>query len=185
MAKLKNLANLPLLLSLLVLVLVPLSALLATQSSRLDIRGLAGENRAAIMFLDPPQAEVPVGEELVLKVYLNTEGREVEGADVALNYDPTYLELIGNTIDPGVILETYTGRSVDNRKGTAFIRALGGTYQGVRGKLAEVRFRAKEAGATQVSLFFQTGGAQECAVWASNNQGDILRATTGTTVEIR
>ncbi len=136
------------------------------------------------MFLDPVSITTQVGEEVIVKVYVNTSGSQIEGADIALKYDPNYLELVDNTINPGLVLESYTGRTVDARKGMAFIRAVGGSYQGVRGKLAEATFKTKQSGITQINLYQASGGLQECAVWQSENGGDILGATMGSTIEI-
>ncbi|MDP2874219.1 MAG: cohesin domain-containing protein [bacterium] len=185
MKNLSDPAKIPLLLSLLVLVLLPLSVLVASQTPRTQTRGLAGEGRVAIMFLEPSVVQAKVGEAFPLNVYLNTIGQEVEAADVVIKYDPEKLELVDNTVKPGLVLENYTGLTVDARKGFATIKASGGSYKGVRGKLAEVSFRPKAAGSTTVELYFQSGGLQECAVWSQASKADILKATNPAKIEIK
>lgn len=185
MKTLSDPSKIPLLLSLLVLVLLPFSVLVSSQSKPTQTRGLAGEGRVAVMFVDPSTVSAKVGQEFTVGVYLNTGGQEVEAADVVIKYDPAKLELVDNTVKPGLVLENYTGLMIDAHKGFAVIRAGSGSYKGVRGKLAEAAFRPKSVGSTNVELYFQTGGANECAVWSKSSKADILKATNPAKIEIQ
>lgn len=137
------------------------------------------------MFLEPSAVKAKVGEAFPLNVYLSTGGQEIDAADVVVKYDPEKLELVDNTVKPGLVLENYTDLAVDSRKGFATIKASGGSYKGVRGKLAEVSFRSKTAGETSVELYFQSGGLQECAIWSKASKSDILKATNPAKIEIQ
>lgn len=185
MKTLSDPSKIPLLLSLLVLVLLPFSVLVSSQSQKTQTRGLAGEGRVAIMYLDPSAVSAKVGEEFTVGVYLNTGGQEVEAADVVIKYNPEVLELVNNTLKPGLVLENYSGLMIDARKGFATIRAGSGNYKGVRGKLAEATFSPKTTGSTNVELYFQTGGANECAVWSKSTKADILKATNPSKISIQ
>jgi len=180
-----KLEKVPILIGTLALVItLPMVVFLTTRKEPATLKTRAGVEQKSLLYLWPAQVttELETNEVFQIDVTLNTQGQESGGVDVVVSFDPDILELVGNTIEPGIIFGNYFGRRVDRRKGIVQISATG-QFSG-QGKVASLSFRPLKRGETGVNLIFQIGGAQECAVWNTTEKKDLLKTVNGTKITI-
>ncbi|MCG2685799.1 cohesin domain-containing protein [Candidatus Parcubacteria bacterium] len=180
-----KLEKVPILIGTLALVItLPMVVFLTTRKEPTALRTRAGVEQESLLYLWPAQVTTTLetNGSFQIDVTLNTQGQESGGVDIVISFDPDILELVDNTIEPGIIFGNYFGRQVDHRKGIVQISATG-QFSG-QGRVAGLSFRPLKRGETAVDLVFKTGGAQECAVWDTTEKKDLLKAVNGTIITV-
>jgi len=131
----------------------------------------AGEEKAQLWLL-PTQVKLKQGEETEVKVFLVSRVKDVGGVDLVLKYNPILLEVVGNTIEPGIIFNYYRDRLVDNRKGIIRLSSSG-NFKG-EGTFATFNIKGKEIGNGKIEIVSSETSADSAVVWDSEEKGNIL-----------
>lgn len=139
---------------------------------------------AADLHISPPASAVRVGDTFAVALMVSAGSQPVDGADVAVGFDPQYLRVVDtngqetNRIRPGPRLSMVLRNEVDNKTGRIGYSAgqLEGSVPAGQFELATVRFRliAKPPAASQVSYLAGTD--------LSFQGASVLRQTEGGTV---
>ena len=178
----KTMRRLPIFASLFFLLLsVPLTVILATQQ-RLSFFSKAGLGDQAQMWLWPAQVELRQDEVQNIEVILKTNQRQSGGVDLVLRYDPQMVEIVANTIQPGVVFDYYRDRLVDNRRGLIRLSAKG-SFQG-QGSFANFEIRGLQSGQTQIEIVNSAQILDSTVVWDQNEAANILGRSDNTTVTV-
>jgi hypothetical protein len=131
----------------------------------------AGEEKAQLWLL-PTQVKLKQNEEVEVRVFLVSKEREVGGVDLVLKYDPGLLEIVGNTIKPGLIFDYYRDRIVDKRRGLIRLSSLG-KFKG-EGTFATFIIKGKERGSGKIEIINPQTSVDSTVVWDSEEKGNVL-----------
>lgn len=141
----------------------------------------------AKLTLNADKQIVKRNEDVAVVVELDTSGRVVEGVDVTLKYDPSFLEpILVNRMPfvPGRLFPDIPLNSYDSRIGVATMSAitpLNQNYIGM-GTVGVISFKAKKAGMTAISLQAEPGNTVDSNV-VSDGQ-EILGETKNVSITI-
>ena len=138
---------------------------------RTDWPTKAGEEKAQLWLL-PTQVKLKQNEETEVRVFLVSKINEVGGIDLVLKYDPSLLEIVGNTIKPGTIFDYYRDRLVDNRKGIIRLSSSG-KFKG-EGTFATFTIKGKETGNGKIEIVSPKTSADSTIVWDTQEKTNIL-----------
>jgi hypothetical protein len=141
----------------------------------------AGEDKAHLWLL-PTQIKLKQGEEVEVKVFLVSKVNEVGGIDLVLKYNPELIEIIDNTIRPGLIFDYYRDRFVDNRKGIIRLSSSG-KFKG-EGTFATFIFRGKQLGNGKIEIVTPKTSVDSTVIWDSQEKTNILGNTYNISFEI-
>lgn len=145
----------------------------------------------AYFYLSPPSGTYYIGQPFTVNIMVATDGENTDAADVYLNYNPNYLEVVdalpaipGTQIQPGPIYSVYPGNEVN--AATGFIRVTGFNpmtpYNSGKGSgvFATITFKGKQiTNGTTVSFEFNPGDSHDCNLAQTITSADILTAATG------
>jgi len=140
--------------------------------------------RGAVLQLEPNQGNFEVGKEFTVKVLLDTGEYETDATDVRLSYDPLVLE--GVKIEPGTIYDAYPTKRFSQDDGAVIIygiTSVSTTFKGV-GEFAQVTFKAKKPGKTNLIFEYVPESTKDSNVVATKLAKDILSRVEGATIEI-
>jgi len=124
------------------------------------------------------------GEILPVEIYLDSQGRKVDGVGVVILYDPEFLEI---EIPSGLKVENLGLSRIlfpvkDNfPKGElrfSLISQPGRYFQG-RGKIASLKFKILKEGITDLNFKFKPGATDDCNVSLYKKGVDILGEVRG------
>ncbi len=160
--------------------LVAVGLTLYLTSQRQEIRHKAAEG--ATLTLTPRASQVREGDEIIFDVALNTGDYDVATAQLAIIYNPTYLE--GVRIDPaGVMPNVITSGVIANGKGTIAVRGDMSTPFHGQGNIATVTFRGKLATPTTTASFDSTTYVPNSSA-DPNQVTNVLVSTTAGTIQV-
>lgn len=135
--------------------------------------------------LVPSAEQDPTGASFPVRIYLDTQGRAIDGVDVVLNFDKARLlaededfSAAGLQILPGSLLSNTTANEINNTSGKiTFSQTTGGnnTFNG-SGVLATIYFKALAEGAAFANFDFTKGKTSDTN--ASFGGADILDSVT-------
>lgn len=134
----------------------------------------AGEEKAQLWLL-PTKLNLKQGEETEIRVFLISRVSEVGGVDLVLKYDPSFLEIVGNTIKPGTIFDYYRDRLVDNRRGIIRLSSSG-KFKG-EGTFATFMIKAAKKGEGKIEIISPKTSPDSAVVWDAEEKTNILEAT--------
>lgn len=129
----------------------------------------------ASLYFTPIAGSAATGQELVVRVMLNTAGQEVNAADGKIIFDPKALAVERIEADDSIFRSWATAPRYDNEAGEV---VFGGslpattTYSGERGEILRIVFRGLRTGETR--LRFDTGSA----ILAGDGTGGNILAET-------
>lgn len=160
---------------------IPVTVFLATQQ-RISFFSQAGLGDQAQMWLWPAQTRLNKNETASLEVILKTDQRQSGGVDLVLGYDPQMVEIVANTIQPGVIFDYYRDRLVDNRRGIIRLSSKG-NFQG-QGSFASFVIKGLQSGPSQIEIVNSAQILDSTVVWDQTESANILGRSDNTTVTI-
>lgn len=109
---------------------------------------MAPEARGAQLFFESQTPTVSIGDELTVKVYLNTED-EVLNAFEGKVYFPRSLEFI-NASDGGSVVNLWVRKPAPDYFGIFFSGITPGGFYGNKGKIFDIKFKAVASGAGKI-----------------------------------
>jgi hypothetical protein len=142
----------------------------------------AEEDKAQLWLL-PTKVELRQGEETTVRVFLVTRINESGGVDLVLKYNPNLLEIVDNTVKPGMIFDYYRDRLVDNRRGIIRLSSSG-NFKG-EGTFATFSVKGKAVGSGKIEFVSTKDSVNATVVWDSQEKENILGATYNLSFEVR
>lgn len=139
----------------------------------------------ALLLLNPSQKTLKVGEEVEVRVELNTNDTEVSGADVIIRYDPSLVEVVdadgnpqnGVQVRPGLLFPQYPVNEVNVANGRIGFSAAAlppKTFTG-EGTLAYIKLRTLKPGTVSLQIEFAKGATDDSNVVEAGSRGnDVL-----------
>lgn len=113
------------------------------------------DNATGILRLVPARYQAKVGDAFTLSVELDAIGKQLDGADAILRFDPTVLEVVD--INPGTYFSTYPRKTIDNVNGsvkvTGFTSSVLPPLESPQ-QLFTLNMQAKKAGSYKVTIEF-------------------------------
>jgi len=131
----------------------------------------AGEEKAQL-WLMPTKVRLKQGEEAEVKVFLASREKEVGGVDLVLKYESALIEIVDNTIRPGVIFDYYRDRMVDGRRGIIRLSSLG-RFKG-EGTFATFTIKGKEVGSGEIEIVNPQDSVDSTVIWDSEEKTNLL-----------
>ncbi len=132
-------------------------------------------DKKAVLSLITQEKEVAVGETVNVSIYLDTQGKLVDGVDVILKYDTIILKAKDKEVKKGEVFSNVMTNEIDQKTGLIKFSALsqpGQTFSGT-GTLVTLNFKALRSGQTAIAFVFEKGSTEETNV-ASQGK-DILK----------
>lgn len=141
----------------------------------------------ASITLIPKEKQVKTGDTFTIEVKLNTNNREINGADAVIKYNPLFLEA-AEKIENGDLFDNLLIAHVDKNKGIIDITAsrLSNEQKTISGEgvLALVTFVAKQKGETTVDLIFDEARSDTSNVLETKTSKNILTTVSGSLITI-
>jgi hypothetical protein len=109
--------------------------------------GIPGTVRAARLYMTPATGAFPVGETFSVKLFLDTEGEEINALDISLSFPADRLQLVSPNTSVSLIDVWASQPKFNNRTGEISLR--GGIPNGVEtsgGLIGELTFRVRSTG---------------------------------------
>jgi hypothetical protein len=141
----------------------------------------AGEDKAHLWLL-PTQIKLKQGEEAEVKVFLVSKINEVGGIDLVLKYNPELIEIIDNTIRPGLIFNYYRDRFIDNRKGIIRLSSSG-KFKG-EGTFAAFAIKGKKVGVGKIEIVSPQFSVDSTVIWDKEEKTNLLGNTYNLSLEV-
>lgn len=130
---------------------------------------------------------VNLGDTFQTKAIIFTGGHKVSGGDLVLKYDPVFLTASPSAVLTGKVFKDYPLSFVDDKNGV--IRVSGVSEKGAdfsgRGVFANLSFKAKAKGQTQISVDFQKGESKDSNILDSESIQDILEKVQNLSITIQ
>lgn len=140
----------------------------------------ANQARAATLYLSPASGSYHIGDTFEVFVFVNSSDQAMNAAKAVINFSKDKLEAISVATKDSIFALLVGNPTFSNSAGTAQFSGVILTpgYDGSKGQLATIIFRAKSEGRAYVSI----GDSQ---VLANDGDGtDILNAKTGAVFNI-
>lgn len=140
--------------------------------------------------LSSDQKVVKVGDELKVKILVDTAGKSSDGVDVVLRFDPKLLVPLATTsafLTQGTAYQEFPQVSVDSLLGIVRLSAtIPPGIPGFSGKglLGTLSFRAKGAGVTTLALDYTKGMSDDSNIAAEGTSLDILEGVDNLKIKI-
>jgi hypothetical protein len=129
-------------------------------TSSTGVTGRVAALSNAKIYLLTDKGEYKTGDNLVLRINLDTGGHTINGVDVILKYDPKLLSASSNRIIKGDIFQEFSLADVDSTNGIVRISGISSIqnkgYNGM-GDIAAISFRAISQGDASFSVEFKKG----------------------------
>ena len=155
-----------------------------------DIREKAA-GTDVIFSLSPANIQTVTDSTFMLDIMLDTGSKVVNGAEVIIRFDKNALEALA--LNPGSIFPTYpeVGRVIDNEKGEIRLSGMAFNFQtgGIEpfsgiGKFGDIKFRAKETGASSINFVFTLGDTTDSNVVEKDTSLDVLTIVIGSQISV-
>lgn len=136
----------------------------------------------------PKNASIKVGQTQKIDINVNTAGKKISGIDAVLEYDPTLIEIVPESIVPGNIVKTLITKKVDliNKKIviSGVIEPNAPPFEG-QGNLATLTIKGLSKGTALLSpLFTAPGNTKDSNVVEATNGKDALAKVIGGTYTV-
>lgn len=133
---------------------------------------------SATLSLSPSSSSVKVGSSVTVTAYINTGGDRINAAEATINYPADLLQYVSNSTG-GSIFTFWTSPPSSSSTATSFGGGLATPgYEGTRGKIISLSFKAKKQGTANLSI---TGGK----ILADDGYGtNIFAGGNGTSITI-
>lgn len=140
--------------------------------------------------LSGDQKVVKVGDEVRVKIWVDTAGKSSDGVDVVLRFDPKLLAPLATTsafLTQGTAYQEFPQVSVNSLLGMVRLSAtIPPGVPGFSGKglLGTLSFRAKLAGVTALTLDYTEGMGDDSNIVAEGTSLDILEGVNNLKIKI-
>lgn len=140
--------------------------------------------------LSSDQEVIKVGDELKVKISVDTGGENSDAVDVVLRFDPKLLVSLATTsafLTQGTAYQEFPQVSADSLLGIVRLSAtIPPGIPGFSGKglLGTLSFRAKEAGVTTLTLDYTKGMSDDSNIAAEGRSLDILEGVDNLKIKI-
>lgn len=144
--------------------------------------------RQVSLSLSPENQEVVVGESFAVEIVLDTAGREVNAADVVLDFDEDLLTVVEGRAVVGESFDRHFRNAADNEKGLFTFSSAMDPGKSFSGKtvLATLTFSGKKAGSGIVSIRFKEGSTVDSNVsFGDETTPDLLEKVVNAEVTLR
>jgi len=133
---------------------------------------------AASLSVTPATGNFTINQEFDVNIMLDTEGEEVTGTDVTLNYDATKLKVV--TLTPGTIFGSYPIKSASAGVITFTGIITTGSQTGYTGSgtFGTVKFKVLQTGTTTLDFDFTKGAVADSNVVSTTSGQDLLSSVT-------
>jgi hypothetical protein len=156
-------------------------------SSSSLVSGRVASLSNAKIYLLADKNQYKTGDNLVLRINLDTGGHTINGVDVILRYDPKLLFASSNRIIKGDIFQEYPLSDVDSKNGIVRVSAISSIsskgYNGM-GDIAAISFRTISQGDASFSVEFKKGDTTNTNVVEAFTGKNILEEVKNLTVNI-
>jgi len=119
---------------------------------------------------------------LPVSLYLNTQGKKVDGVGIVILYDPKFLEIDASGIvlkNPQLSKIIFPVKEVsEGELRFSLISSVNGYFQG-KGKIATLNFKVLQEGVTDLNFKFRPGATDDCNVVLYKKGVDILEEVKG------
>lgn len=136
--------------------------------------------------LRPEKSEYKLGEQIVVKVIADSDNQTVFGFDLVVNYDPTAVKFVSNTI-VNQQLQTIVKKSLGGVNISAFKGIIEGSkseaYAGT--EIATMIFAPIKASDTNISLKFAKNKTDETNLINDDLNEDTLTRVINTSIKIK
>lgn len=156
---------------LVVFIALPVAVFLATKQ-RAIFFGKAAQEQQVQLWLWPAALKLNLGEEQKVEVLLGTKEKVSGGVDFVLKYDPQKIEIVDNSIKPGMIFNYYRDRLVDNRRGIIRLSSKG-KFSG-QGVFASFTVKGVSGGETKMEVVATKDTPDGTVVWDEFEQNNLL-----------
>lgn len=135
--------------------------------------------------LSTTSTTIKVGENIDVTISMEATGRQLNGADIVLHFNPGILN--GVEFLPGNYFQLTPRKTLDNLSGTVKITSLD---SGANGKLSAqtslgiVRFKAQKPGTSPVNFDFIEGGTNKSTLIEHGTSQNILGEAKGITITV-
>jgi hypothetical protein len=141
----------------------------------------------AKIYLLAERPSYQVGDNLNLRIFLDTGGHTVDGVDTILRYDPKLFQASSSGIIKGKIFQEFPLTQVDEKSGVVNISGISSIqskgYNGM-GDFATIRFKALSKGPAAFSLEFKPGTTTNSNVVEVSSGQNILEEVKNISVSI-
>lgn len=133
--------------------------------------------------LQANKQSLKTGETVTVNILVDTGGRNTDGIDVILNFDPKTLS--ADKVTTGTIYPNYPVNSVDpaGKVSLSGITSVDKSFSGT-GVLGTVTFKAVSLGKTTVALNFSLGNTTDTNIIESKTTKDVLTKVDNLTLQI-
>jgi hypothetical protein len=133
----------------------------------------------------PVRTHMKVGDQSTFSIQFEASGHQLDGADVSLSFDPSYLDVID--LIPGAYFSQYPRKTIDNVAGTIKVTAFTSTIMekmASPSELCTIIVKARKAGNTQIMLEFVKGKTTKSNLVEHKTSKNILGMVEHATVII-
>lgn len=140
----------------------------------------------ATMSIDPSEVTVSQGSQFTSSISVDLGGREVNGMDAIIKYDPQFLEVVEST--NGDLFENLLVNEIDSENSTISITASRLSPEtppiNINGILAVINFQAISPGNTQIEIIFDKNQTNTSNVTEAVTSDNILTTVSNAQVTI-
>lgn len=173
------LSYLPLASGLLVLVLSLAVAVLTVTNKKVSVSTKAAQETASLA-LNPASGDYlfdattayPVG------IVLDSGGKNTDGFDAVINFDPTKAQVVDTKISPTTLFEEFPINTVNNKKGQVKFSALTFNAKPATGIVGTFKFKPLVKGEINFSFYFTPGATTDSNIAEHGTAKDILGSVT-------
>jgi len=136
------------------------------------------------IYLSPSKQTVPLGEKVVIEVWIDSQEKKLDSVDIKLNYQPELVKIIN--LEKSDLFEEFPELNWDEEAGQIVIRAISfqdNEFSG-KGMIAQIIFQPLKAGIAEIGVDFILQNTLDCNLVDSETSQDILGKVTGAQIEI-
>lgn len=138
--------------------------------------GFASQVQAARLYFSPASKEVEKNQELAVELWLDTQGKNVSGVDVYLDYQSSGLSISQASF--GSLFDITAFNNSGDSQGRTYLAvafsSLSGSFKGNQ-RLATLSLRAKsQAGAYTLRMVCQPGSTNETSIYQTGSWNDVV-----------
>ena len=141
----------------------------------------------ASLSVSPQNIQTREGDQFTVKVFVDTQGRLVNGIDAIVVYDPKVLEVVDQPTT-GDLFTSLLVNTVDSARGQIILTGsrLSKQSQPLQGTgtLANISFIAKTAGNTNITLLFDPATTTASNIVEASTNNNILTDVNSATIQI-
>lgn len=158
-----------------------------------NITSIVPKENIARLSIEPQSVTTTVGEQFTVSVSADLAGREINGLDAIIQYDPTYLEVVdsnletdGIQVENGDMFDSLLYNNVDNQAGIISVTASRISPEtppvSVNGILSVISFQALKQGNTKIEFVFDPTTTSTSNVTEAKTSENILTTVSNADV---